>query len=196
MLVDHVAVYTSGSAGGGGGTPPTTSPPTDPPPTTTPPTSTPPTSVPPTTEPPTTTPPGGVCDAYATIQAESASAQSGTQVEVSSDSGGGQDVGDAANGDWLRLDNVDFGADPAHQFVARVASGAAGGVSGLVEVRLDNLTNPPVGSFAIANTGGWQNWRTVPANVPAVTGPHTVYLTFTSGQPAAFVNINWLTFGR
>jgi hypothetical protein len=29
-----------------------------------------------------------------------------------------------------------------------------------------------------------------------VTGTHTVYITFTSGQPADFVNINWLTFGH
>ena len=70
------------------------------------------------------------------------------------------------------------------------------GVSGLVEVRLDSRTSAPVGSFAIADTGGWQTWRTVPANICAVTGTHTVYLTFTSGQPADFANVNWLTFGH
>jgi beta-glucanase (GH16 family) len=182
MLVDYVSVYTSG----GGGTPPTTSPPTTTPPTTAPPTSTPPTS----------TPPGAARDAYATIQAESANAQSGTRTEAAGDSGGGQDVGSVGNGDWLRFDNVNFGANPARQFVARVASGAAGGVSGLVEVRVDSRTSAPVGSFAIANTGGWQNWRTVPANMSAVTGTHTVYLTFTSGQPADFVNVNWFQFGH
>ena len=69
-------------------------------------------------------------------------------------------------------------------------------MSGLVEVRLDSVTNAPIGSFAIANTGGWQTWRTVPANISAVTGTHTVFLTFTSGQPADFVNVNWFTFGH
>ena len=29
-----------------------------------------------------------------------------------------------------------------------------------------------------------------------MTGTHTVYLTFTSGQPADFVNVNWFTFRR
>jgi hypothetical protein len=67
-------------------------------------------------------------------------------------------------------------------------------VSGLVEVRLDSLSNAPIGSFAIANTGGWQSWRTVPANISGVTGKHNVYLTFTSGQPADFVSVNWFTF--
>jgi len=69
-------------------------------------------------------------------------------------------------------------------------------VSGLVEVRLDSPTATPVGSFSIANTGGWQSWRTVPANISRVTGTHSVYLTFTSGQPADFVNVNWFNFGH
>jgi hypothetical protein len=169
MNVDYVAVYTS--SGGTQTTPPTT--------------------------PPTTGGGGGGgTNAYGTIQAESANAQSGTQTETTSDAGGGLDVGWIANGDWLQFNNVNFGSTAAHTFSARVASGAAGGVSGLVEVRLDSRSNAPIGSFAIANTGGWQSWQTVPGNISAVTGTHTVYITFTSGQPADFVNINWLTFAH
>jgi len=148
-----------------------------------------------TTSPPPPPPTGGT-GAYGTIQAESFSAQSGTQLEPTADAGGGQDMGFIANGDWAQYANVDFGTSPAHQFSARVASGAAAGVSGLVEVRLDSRSNAPIGSFAIANTGGWQSWRTVPANISAVTGVHTVFLTFTSGQPADFVNVNWFTFAH
>jgi hypothetical protein len=117
-------------------------------------------------------------------------------VEATTDAGGGQDVGWIGNGDWVRFDRVDFGSQRPVDFVARVASGAGGGVSGLVEVRLDSATAPPIGSFAVGNTGGWQSWRTVPGNVSAVTGRHTVYLTFTSGQPADFVNVNWFNFRR
>ena len=170
MNVDYVAVYTST-----GGTQTTSPPP--PPPTT-------------------GGGGGGGTNAYGTIQAESANAQSGTQTETTTDAGGGLDVGWIANGDWLQFNSINFGSTPGTQFSARVASGAAGGVSGLVEVRLDSRSNAPIGSFAIANTGGWQSWRTVPANISAVTGTHTVYITFTSGQPADFVNINWLTFGH
>ncbi|MFI7634281.1 glycoside hydrolase family 16 protein [Nonomuraea sp. NPDC049400] len=140
-----------------------------------------------------TPPPGGV-DARSTIQAERYQAQSGTIVETTTDTGGGQNVGAIANGDWLRFDGVNFGTEAARQFRARVASGAAAGVSGLVQVRLDSPTAAPIGDFALANTGGWQSWRTVPANISAVTGTHTVYLTFSSGQPADFVNVNWFTF--
>ncbi|MFC5816622.1 glycoside hydrolase family 16 protein [Nonomuraea harbinensis] len=145
------------------------------------------------TDPP-TDPPGDGFDARSTIQAEGYSAQSGTITETTTDSGGGQNVGAIRNGDWLRFDNVRFGSTAAQQFKARVASGAGAGVSGLVQVRLGSPTAPPIGDFAIGNTGGWQSWRTVPANITPTTGTHTVYLTFSSGQPADFVNVNWFTF--
>ncbi|MFI6334022.1 glycoside hydrolase family 16 protein [Streptomyces sp. NPDC050535] len=144
----------------------------------------------------TTPPPTGNRDAYSAIQAESYNGQGGVNTESTTDSGGGQNLSALANGDWAQFDGVNFGSTAATQFVARVASGASSGVSGLVEVRLDSRTSTPVGSFALANTGGWQSWRTIPANISGVTGTHTVYLTFTSGQPADFVNVNWFNFGR
>ncbi|GAA1822079.1 hypothetical protein GCM10009682_47920 [Luedemannella flava] len=192
--------YTWSGGNAGGGTNPTTGAPTT---STRPTTAAPTTAVtttrttttrPPTSAPVTTTAAGR--DAYATIQAESFNAQSGVVLENTSDTGGGQNIAYLANGDWVRFDNVNFGATTPRTFSARVASGAAGGISGLVEVRLDSVSNAPIGSFAIANTGGWQSWRTVPGNVSAVTGTHTVFLRFTSGQPADFVNLNWFTFAR
>ncbi|MDT5031549.1 MAG: hypothetical protein QOC94_1720, partial [Actinoplanes sp.] len=182
MTVDYVAVYQSS---GGTTTPPTTTP-------TTPPTTTP--TTPPTTTPTTTPPTGGTRDAYATIEAESYNAQSGTQTEAASE--GGQDVGYIANGDWLQYNNVNFGSGGVRDFQARVASGAGNGVSGLVEIRVDSRSNAPIGTFALSNTGGWQNWISIPGNVSAVTGTHTVYLTFASGQPADFVNVNWFKFRK
>lgn len=139
---------------------------------------------------------GTSVSAYSTIQAASYTSQNGTQTETTSDTGGGQDVGWIANGDWLAYANVDFGSAGATQFKARVASGAASGVSGLVQVALDSPTASPVGSFSIGSTGGWQTWETVPANISRVTGVHTVYLTFSSGQPADFVNVHWFTFAQ
>ncbi|MFG1602717.1 carbohydrate-binding protein [Actinoplanes sp. NPDC049265] len=143
-----------------------------------------------------TTPPpsGDTRDAYSRIEAESANASAGTQTETCSE--GGQDVGWIANGDWLQFNNVNFGTGGVRDFVARVASGAGSGVSGLIEVRVDSRGNAPIGSFALGNTGGWQNWTSIPGNVSNVSGTHTVYLTFTSGQPADFMNINWIQFRK
>lgn len=131
-------------------------------------------------------------DAYSNIQAERYTAQSGVTVQAMPE--GGKYLAKLANGDWVRYSDVRFGSTAATQFKARVASGAPSGVSGLVEVRLDSRTSEPIGTFAVANTGGWQSWRTVPMNISAVTGTHDVFLTFTSGQPADFVNLNWFTF--
>lgn len=141
-----------------------------------------------------TPPPSGTRDAYAVIQAESYDFQSGTQTESTTDTGGGQDVGYIANGDYLVFNNVNFGATPPTQVNTRAASGAGAGISGLVEYHLDSVNGPLIGSFAIANTGGWQSWRTVPANTSTATGVHNLYVVFKSGQPADFVNVNWFTF--
>jgi hypothetical protein len=131
------------------------------------------------------------------ILAPSYNAQSGgLTAETTGDTPSGTDMGTISNGAWLRFDGVDFGSTPATQFMGRVASGAAGGISGLVQVQLDSLSNPVIGSFAVANTGGWQSWTTVPANVSSVTGVHTVYITFASGQPANFVNLHYFQFGH
>ncbi|MGW5236945.1 glycoside hydrolase family 16 protein, partial [Streptomyces nodosus] len=145
-----------------------------------------------------TTPPpsSGNRNAYDRIEAESFDSQSGVVTEATTDSGGGQNIGSLANGDWALYKGVDFGSTAATQFYGRVANGAAQGVGGLIEVRLDNRSNAPIGSFALGNTGGWQNWQTVPANISSVTGTHDVYLTFTSGQPNDFVNVNWFSFGH
>ncbi|HEX5402036.1 MAG TPA: glycoside hydrolase family 16 protein [Pseudonocardiaceae bacterium] len=175
MTVDYVAVYQKPASG-------TTVPPT--------------TTAPPTTAPTTSPPPaGGGGSAFSQINATSASASHNATSEVTSDVGGGTDFGQLANGAWAEYPNVNFGTTGATQFVGRVASGAAAGVSGLVDVRLDSVTGPVIGSFAIANTGGWQTWRTVPANISRVTGTHTVFLTFDSGQPAPFVSLHWFDFG-
>ncbi len=83
------------------------------------------------------------------------------------------------------------------QLDTRVASGAVGGVSGLVELVLDNPANTPVGSFAVANTGGWTSWRTIAANISTVTGTHIVYLEFSSGAGGdpPFVSLHYFDSG-
>jgi hypothetical protein len=167
MSVGYVAVYTtSGSSGGGTG--------------------------------------GGTsCSTTATsfISADCYSGSQGT-IDVTSATGDsnpagvdGNQAAQLANGDWLEYNGINFGSGSS-QFDARVASGAAGGVSGLVEVVLDNPDNPPVGSFAVANTGGWTSWETIPANISTVTGTHNVYLEFSSGAGGnpPYVSLHYFDF--
>ena len=107
----------------------------------------------------------------------------------------GNQAAQLANGNYLEYPGINFGSGSS-QFDARVASGAAGGVSGLVEVVLDNPSNAPVGSFAVGNTGGWSSWRTIPANITKVTGTHTVYLEFSSGAGGnpPFASLHYFNF--
>ncbi|MFF7334718.1 beta-1,3-glucanase family protein [Streptomyces sp. NPDC008150] len=138
----------------------------------------------------------GSTSAYATVQAESYAAQSGTTTESCSDTGGGSDVGYIANGDWLKYASLDFGSASPAQFVARLASGAAAGVSGAIQVRLDSTSGTKIAEIDFGNNGGWQNWQSVPANITAsATGVHDVYLVF-SGSTSDFANINWFTFTK
>ncbi|MFK0168516.1 beta-1,3-glucanase family protein [Streptomyces sp. NPDC090306] len=138
----------------------------------------------------------GSTSAYATVQAESYAAQSGTTTESCSDTGGGSDVGYIANGDWLKYASLDFGSASPAQFVARLASGAAAGVSGAIQVRLDSTAGTKIAEIDFGNNGGWQNWQSVPANITAsATGVHDVYLVF-SGSTSDFANINWFTFTK
>jgi hypothetical protein len=135
-----------------------------------------------------------VYDAASNIRAENFNSNNGVKTEPTADIGGGRNVGWISNGDWIGFNNVDFHINGMDKFTARVASGAPAGVSGLVQVSIDSPTAAPVASFSIQNTGGWQSWITVTTNMSKVTGIHAVYLTFASGRPEEFVNVNWFTF--
>ena len=162
------------------------------------------TSSPTPTPTPSSTPTGTSCTTTATsdISADCYSSSEGT-IDVTSATGDtnpagvdGNQVAQLSNGDYLEYTGVNFGSGGSTQFDARVASGAAGGVSGLVEVVLDNPANTPVGSFAVGNTGGWSDWETIPANISKVTGTHNVYLEFVSaatGNPP-YVSLHYFDF--
>jgi beta-glucosidase len=131
-------------------------------------------------------------DAYAMTQAESFGSQSGVQLETSTDTGGGQDVGFIAPGDWIAYPSVDFGSTTPSRVTTRRASGAS--FTGTVQYRLDSTTGPIIASVPISNTGGWQTWGSVTTNLSgSATGVHTLFITFT-GSGGEFVNLNWFQF--
>lgn len=133
-------------------------------------------------------------DAYAVTQAESFSAQSGVQLETTTDTGGGQNVGWIAPGDSITYAGIDFGSTTARTVTTRRASGAP--ATGTIQYRLDSATGPIIASVAVSNTGGWQSWGSVTTTLTgSVTGVRTVVLTFI-GSGGDFANLNWFQFGR
>ncbi len=127
--------------------------------------------------------------AYSQIEAEGSNEQSGTDTETCIE--GGLNVGWIENGDYLVYERIDFSGG-AMSFEARVASDTSGGN---IELYLDSLTGPQIGTCAAPNTGGWQTWETHSCPVGGATGIHDLYLKFTGGSGYLF-NINWWQFFR
>ncbi len=129
-------------------------------------------------------------------EVEFAEATHGITYQEAFDVGGGQNAARLADGDWLLLRGVRFGATPGRSMTARVASALPPGVAGYVEVRIDNVNAAPAARVAVGGTGGWQSWQTVRSSPMSVSGTHDVYVRFTSAQPGDFANLNWITFSR
>jgi hypothetical protein len=118
------------------------------------------------------------------IQAEDYSAMSGIQVEATTDTGGGSNVGYTETGDWIAYNNINFPTTGSYLIEYRVASAVTGG-------RLSSDLNGGtilLGNVDIPNTGDWQNWQTVTqtVNVNAGTYNFGIYIQNTG------MNINWI----
>src|SRR5262249_36773224 len=126
--------------------------------------------------------------------AESWGSMQGVQTETTTDTGGGQNVGFIAPGDWIAYPGVDFGSSTALRVTTRRASGS--GSTGTVTYRLDSTTGPVIAAVSVSNTGGWQSWGSVTTNLTqSVTGVHTLFITFT-GAGGDFANLNWFQFAH
>ena len=128
-------------------------------------------------------------DAFSKIQAENFDSQSGIQIENTYE--GGQSAGYIENGDYVVYKNVDFG-EGAESFQARAASATNGGK---IEIRLDSITGPLIGTCSVGGTGGWQYCEDFECKVSEVSGKHDLYLKFT-GESGYLLNINWFTFTK
>jgi len=109
-------------------------------------------------------------------------------IELTSDSSGGYDVGWAFAGEWLKY-TVDVAAAGTYDISFRVASGGPGGTFHL-EVNGANKT----GAVSVPNTGGWQTWKTVTkTGVALAAGPQVWRLVMdTNGSTTAVGNFNYL----
>ncbi|MEU4679003.1 family 43 glycosylhydrolase [Micromonospora sp. NPDC023737] len=82
-------------------------------------------------------------------------------------------VRDIDGGDWTALSSVDFGADGAGSVTAKVRALAAGGS---IEVRLDDVAGPVVGTMQVDTPTG--EWAEVTADLQGASGVHDVYFTY------------------
>lgn len=106
-------------------------------------------------------------------------------IEDTTDSGGGKNVGWIDNGEWLEY-TVNVTSGGAYKVEVRVASAQSGGK---FRIEMDGAT--VVSSQSFSGTGGWQNWITVTINnVNLTAGQKVMRLVM---EQDGF-NVNWVKF--
>ena len=119
--------------------------------------------------------PIGAFNPYRKVEAETMAFSRGVKTDQNDEIG--VYVTEIHNGDFIKLQNVDFGNKIPRTFSARVASGLRGGQ---IEVRIDSLQGKMLGRMEVPGTGGWEKWQTLTIDLTAfTTGSHDLYFVFT-----------------
>ena len=122
----------------------------------------------------------------AKIEAENFYFQSGISTENTSDTDGGLNVGWIDNGDWLEYAIKNNTSDSFYEITFRVASPSG---NGKIDFYLDNKK---ISQVTVTNTGGWQTWQSVVANINISQGKHYLKMVTTSGG----FNINYYNINK
>lgn len=124
----------------------------------------------------------------AKIEAEAFIVNEGLQLETTTDTGGGQNVGYTNTGDYLEY-RIRVPANGEYPVEFRVACNSQAGKikleqrTGAGEVLNSMVIDVPV-------TGGWQTWQTIKSKMPLTAGAGILRLTIV--QPE--FNVNWFRF--
>ncbi len=131
--------------------------------------------------------PVGTFNPYRRVEAETMAFSKGLKTEQND--AVGVYVTDIHNGDYIKLQAVDFGNGIPRTFTARVASGLRGGA---IEVHVDSLRGQLLGRLAVNGTGGWEQWQTHTIDLTAyTTGVHDLYFVFTGRKGPKLFNFDW-----
>ena len=110
----------------------------------------------------------------------------GVDLEATTDSGGGYDVGWTATGQWFKY-TVNVATAGTYALSLRLAAPTA--VTNALQI--NNAAGTDLsGVITAPATGGWQTWTTVTANITLPAGVQTL----TVDQDSPGWNINYLTF--
>ena len=124
---------------------------------------------------------------YRKVEAETMAFSRGVKTEQNAEVG--VYVTDIHNGDYIKLQNVDFGHRLPRTFTARVASGLRGGQ---IEIRTDSLGGTLLGTLLVPGTGGWEQWQTLTLDLPVIaSGTHDLYFVFTGRKGPKLFNFDW-----
>jgi len=109
----------------------------------------------------------------------------GVDIEATTDTGGGYDVGWTNAGEWMKY-TVNVTTAGVYTLQVRLASESAGNT---LHVESDGVNIS--GTIAVPNTGGWQTWQTATVTTSSLTaGQHILRIYEETGG----FNINYITF--
>ena len=131
--------------------------------------------------------PVGTFCPYRRVEAETMAFSKGLKSEQNAEVG--VYISDIHNGDYIKLQAVDFGNRIPRTFTARVASALRGGA---IEVHIDSVAGQQLVRLQVPGTGGWEQWQTLTADLTAyTTGVHDLYLVFTGRKGPKLFNFDW-----
>lgn len=117
---------------------------------------------------------GGTCTNNANVNVD---------IQTTTDSGGGCNVGWIAQGEWLAFNGLNVPSTGSYIIRLRVAS--TSGATASVDLNAGTIQ---LGNFSIPNTGGWQSWTTVSRTVTLNAGNYALGVF---AQTAGW-NFNWI----
>ncbi len=122
------------------------------------------------------------------IEAEAYFSQVGVQLETTTDTGGGENIGYLDPGDYLDYE-INVENTGVYNVAYRTAS--LNGYGGLELQRIDAAGNATVlQSISFSPTGGWQTWQTTDANILLSAGRQRIRILITQSP----FNLNWFEF--
>jgi len=117
------------------------------------------------------------------IEAESFTQMSGIQTENTQDAGGGLNVGWQDNNDWMDY-SVSMTSAGVYTTSFRVASFFSG-----AQFQVRNSSGAVLATVTVPNTGSFQTWQTVTANLNLAAGTQTLRIVTTAANGGW--NFNW-----
>jgi arabinoxylan arabinofuranohydrolase len=138
--------------------------------------------------------PVGTLDPYRRVEAETIAWSAGIETEPCS--AGGQNVHDIDDGDHIRVNNVDFGASGARAFMASLSAAAiAGGATDArIELRLDRIDGPVIGTLPVFGTGG--EWKHQFTKISGASGVHDLFFVFKGGADGDLLKFDFWQFSQ
>ncbi len=129
-------------------------------------------------------------DPYRRTEAETIAWSQG--LKTARDQQVGMFVTSAHNGDYIKVQGVDFGRRGASSFEISAASITGG----MIELRLDAPDGRLIGTCDISNTIALNFWKTFSTRVEKVGGVHDLYLVFGGGGRGELFNLDHWKFNK